>query len=132
MLLACGGSRLALPARAQKQAIAPPVRVYLVVSESWQVSGDQPWLRGGGRPQAVELAKSFHQRCPSVTITLNRDQADYIIEFDHEGGKGYLRRDNKLAVFRSSGDLLAAFSTRTLGSAVRDGCRAIERDRASR
>jgi hypothetical protein len=129
---ALSGAAWSSTARAQNRATLARARVFLLASETWQVSGNRYWLRGGERPQAAELAKSFAQLCPSVTVTLNRDQADYIVEFDHEGGKGYLRRDNKLAVFRKSGDLLAAFSTRTLGGAVRDACRTIERDGASR
>ncbi len=51
---------------------------------------------------------------------------------DHEGGKNLLRRDNKVAVFNSVGDMIYSGSTRMLGSAVKDACRAIRADVASR
>jgi hypothetical protein len=98
---------------------ASPIRVFVTDSESW-TSG------GGARGQSVEVMKTFAERkeCPGITITLNREKADYIVLFDHLGGMGPARKDNKIAVFHDD-ELLYSGSTRALGNAVKDDCKAI-------
>lgn len=105
-------------------------RVYLEESNSWEMSGGAGIaggtgggvMAGGARPQTVELMKTFRERCPGVTITMDKSKADYVVLFDREGGKDLVRKDNKIAVFRNGGDLLHAGSTRSLGNAVKDAC----------
>jgi hypothetical protein len=60
-----------------------------------------------------------------VTVTIKQERADFIILLDHEGGKGYARRDNKVAVFNKDGDSIFTKSTRSLGNAVKEACQAI-------
>jgi hypothetical protein len=104
-------------------------RVYVSDSQSWEMGGGfggsgheiTGSVRGGARPQTVEIMKTFRERCPGVVVTSNKAKADYVVLLDHEGAKG-LRRDNKIAVFEKDGDLLYAGSTRSLGNAVKDGC----------
>lgn len=112
------------------------IRVFVTDSESWQVRGG--WgasngagggaESGGARPQTAEIIKTFSQRCPEVVVTDKQAMANYAVTLDHEGGKGYLRRDNKIAVFRRDGDVMLSESTRELGNAVKDACRAILAD----
>ena len=97
-------------------------RVFVTQSESWEQRG----RNGGAAPQTAEIIKTFAATCPSVTVTNNRERADYIVQLDHEGGKGWARRDNKVAVFTKDGDLLHSGSTRTLGASVQDACKAID------
>lgn len=112
------------------------VRVYVTDSKSWEIAGGfgagqtaaAGMISGGARPQTAEIVKTFGERCPEVTVTINREKADYIVLLDHEGGKGYARRDNKVAVFNREGDALYSGSTRTLGNAVKDACEAIRKD----
>jgi hypothetical protein len=80
---------------------------------------------GGARPQTAEIIKTFNQRCPEITITNVVQRADFAVTLDHEGGKGYLRRRNKIVVFNREGDAIFSDSTRELGSSVADGCHAI-------
>ena len=96
-------------------------RVFVTQSDSWQVKG----RTGGAAPQTAEIIKTFAASCPAVMVTNNREKADYIVELDHEGGKGWARRDNKVAVFNKDGDLVYSGSTRTLGAGVKDACSAI-------
>jgi hypothetical protein len=77
------------------------------------------------RPQTTEIMKTFNQRCPEVAITNNIAKADFDVTLDHEGGKGYLHRRNKIAVFNRGGDDIFTDSTRELGNAVKDACRAM-------
>lgn len=54
------------------------------------------------------------------------DVSDYVVELDHEGGKGLLRHKDKIAVFvRTSGDSIFSASTLSVGGSVQDACRAI-------
>src|SRR5215467_5625822 len=98
-------------------------RVFINESQSWQIAGRS----GGSRGQTAEIYKTFGASCPAVVMTNTRDRADFIVEFDHEGGKGLLRHDNKIAVFNKAGDMVYSGSTRSLGSSVKDACRAMVR-----
>jgi hypothetical protein len=77
------------------------------------------------RPQTTEIMKTFNQRCPEVAVTNNVAKADFSVTLDHEGGKGYLHRRNKIVVFNRDGDDIFADSTRELGNAVKDACQAM-------
>lgn len=111
-------------------------RVFITDSESWELEGrsggngdaQAGTVQGGARPQTAEIMKTFSERCPKVTVTINRDRADFVVILDHEGGKGVARADNKIAVFDREGDMVYAGSTRTLGNAVKDACEAISGD----
>ena len=108
-------------------------RVYITDSQSWEISGGFGTSRGSGggavgggaRPQTVEVIKTFGERCPEVTVTMNKTTADYVVLFDREGGKGFTRRRDKIAVFHNNGDVLFSGSTRNLGNSVKDACAAI-------
>ena len=109
------------------------VRVYISDSHSWQVSGGFAGVEdlmlgtsgGGARPQTAEIIKTFNRRCPEVTVTNRRDRADYVVLLDHEGGKPLFLRDNKIVIFNKEGDAVYSGSTRSLGNAVKDACKAI-------
>lgn len=125
---------IALAGALSAQSLQPGrVRVYVETTTSWEmtgVAGAGPdggggGFAGGARPQTVEVMKTFQERCPQVQITAKRDAADYIVQFDREGGKDLVRRDNKIAVFAKDGDLLLTKSTRMLGNAVKEACSAI-------
>jgi hypothetical protein len=109
-------------------------RIYVSDSESWQVVGGfgasngsaAGHFAGGASPQTVEVIKTFGDRCPDVVVTMDKDKADYVVLFDREGGKGLARKRDKIAVFKRDGDVLFSGSTRSLGNAVQDSCKAIE------
>ena len=111
-------------------------RVFITDSKSWEISGGGGGtsggfgggVHGGARPQTAEIIKTFGERCPKVTVNNKVDKADYVVVLDHEGGKGLIRRDNKVAVFNSDGDSVMSHSTRSLGNAVQDACAAITKD----
>jgi hypothetical protein len=112
-------------------------RVFVTDSQSWEIRGgwsaagnNRSWggsgyQAGGARPQTAEIIKTFNQRCPAVTITNNVQRADFAVTLDHEGGKGYARRHNKIVVFNREGDAIFSDSTRALGNSVKDACEAI-------
>jgi hypothetical protein len=134
-----------LSATAQdNQPVAPPAekaRVFITDSQSWEVAGyagagagaGASVTHGGARPQTAEIIKTFGERCPEVMVNNIQEKADYIVLLDHEGGKGYLRHRNKVAVFgRISGDSIVSKSTLSLGGSVQDACEAINKDWAVR
>src|SRR5215467_6933619 len=112
------------------------IRVYVTDSQSWEVRGGWGAANGSGggaeaggaRPQTAEIIKTLGERCPEVTVTNKPDMANYAVTLDHEGGKGALRKHNKVAVFRRDGDSILSKSTRELGNAVKDACAAILSD----
>jgi hypothetical protein len=111
-------------------------RVYISDSQSWQTSGGFGGSRdgfggassGGARPQTAEIIKTFNEKCPSCTVTANKDKADYAVILEHEGGKDPFSRDNKFALFNKDGDVIKSGSTRSLGNAVKEACRVIMND----
>jgi len=114
-------------------------RVFITDSQSWEISGG--WggssggfgggVKGGARPQKGEIIKTFGEKCTGVTINNKPEKADYVVLLDHEGGKGWIRKDNKVAVFNSDGDSIVSKSTRSLGGSVETSCEAIMKDWAS-
>ncbi len=115
-------------------------RVYVSDSQSWEMAGgfaahgDSSGnynaggrFSGGSRPQTVEVIKTFGERCPSAVVTMNRNTADYVVLFDREGGKGVVRKRDKIAVFKRGGDVVYSGSTRSVGNAVQDACEALQK-----
>jgi hypothetical protein len=127
----------AVPLMAQTPDAA---RVFITDSQSWSIAGAGGGangaygssMAGGARPQTAEIIKTFGQRCPQVVINNIQTKADYIVLLDHEGGKGWARHKNKVAVFtRVSGDSIVSKSTVSLGGSVQDACEAITADWAA-
>ena len=69
--------------------------------------------------------KNFRDNCPVAFVTIREDRADFLVLLEHEGGRGFTRKDNKVAVFDKDGDLIYANSTRSLGNSVKDACKTI-------
>jgi hypothetical protein len=119
------------------QSDSERARVFVTDSESWEMSGASGGssggfaseTHGGARPQTAEIIKTFGERCPGVVTNNIQSKTDYVVVLDHEGGKGYLRHRNKVAVFnRVSGDSVVSKSTLSLGGSVQAACEAITAD----
>lgn len=109
-------------------------RIYVTDSNSWSmrsggggsVEGFGGAGAGGARPQTAEIIKTFGQRCPQVIVNDRLKMSDYVVELDHEGGKGLFRHKDKIAVFvRTSGDSIYSKSTLSVGGSVQGACEAI-------
>jgi len=133
-VLALGAAAAAQQAASAQTPDSKP-RVFITNSKSWEVAGGfggsnegfGGGTKGGARPQTVEIIKTFNERCPGVTVTMKQEKADFVVLLDHEGGKGGLRKDNKVAVFNKEGDLIFSNSTRGLGNSVKDVCQVIRK-----
>jgi PEGA domain len=113
----------------------PQPRIYVTESDSWQVvggsggnaSGFGGGVAGGASPQTAEIIKTFGQRCPTVTVNNLPDASNYIVRLEHEGGKGLLRKKDKVVVFvKSTGDSIFSDSTLSIGGSVQSACAAIQ------
>ncbi len=107
--------------------------MFVPESESWSLGGefdifDFGEVTGGAKPQTAEIVKTVHERCPKLIVTRKEERADYILVLQHEGGKVFVRKDNKYAVFNAEGDAIRSGSTRSLGNAVKEACAAIVAD----
>src|SRR3954467_852045 len=111
-------------------------RVFVTDSKSWEISGHSGGssgafggeTHGGARPQTAEIIKTFGEKCRDVTVTMKQEKANYIVVLEHEGGKSWMRKDNKVAVFNQDGDSIVSHSTMSLGGSVDDACKAINKD----
>ena len=114
-------------------------RIFVTESTSWSVSGENVAhdgtgggsLQGGAKPQTAEIMKTISKRreCRGITVTINRERADYILLLERLGGRDLISKDNKMALFDWEGDLVASSATRSLGNAVKDACLAIQHRR---
>jgi hypothetical protein len=109
-------------------------RIYVTESDSWQVHGGGGgggggfggYSGGGASPQTAEIVKTFGQRCPNVVVNNRPEMTDYVVTLQHEGGKGLLRKKDKVAVFvRKTGDSIFSESTLSVGGSVQDACGAM-------
>jgi hypothetical protein len=133
-----GNSALAQQAPASSQPTTSndqdKPRIFVTDSNSWSMqsaaggsnSSFGASSSGGARPQTAEIIKTFGQRCPEVIVNNRADASNYIVELDHEGGKGLLRHKDKIAVFvQKSGDSIFSESTLSVGGSVKDACAAL-------
>lgn len=135
MLSLALGALFPLMASAEPKTEKKP-RVFVPESESWSIGGElgipdfsEGWdITGGAKPQTAEIVKTIHERCPKVVVTRKEEKADYVLVLQHEGGKVFVRKDNKYAVFNADGDAILSGSTRSLGNAVKEACTAILSD----
>src|SRR6266481_10158168 len=94
-------------------------RVFITDSQSWEMRGRAGGTsggfggetHGGARPQTAEIIKTFGERCPQVVVTMKQEKANYVVVLEHEGGKSWIRKDNKVAVFNQDGDSIVSHST---------------------
>jgi hypothetical protein len=109
-------------------------RVFITDSNSWSTQGAAGGSAGafaasssgGARPQTAEVIKTFGQRCPQVIVNNRAEISNYIVELDHEGGKGVFAHKDKIAVFvQKSGDSIFSKSTMSVGGSVQDACAAV-------
>lgn len=123
------------PSDQAAQSNLPQPRIFVTESDSWQMAGGSGGsasgfgggFSGGASPQTSEVIKTFGQRCPGVIVNNLPSASNYIVRLEHEGGKGLLRKKDKVAVFvKKTGDSIFSESTLSVGGSVQDACAAIE------
>lgn len=104
-------------------------KVFVTGSNSFQVNGPsgEEQVSGIGGSTVAEGIKLFQEHCTPVSLNMRRDMADYIVAVTDDGS-GAARKGRRAVVFKRNGDLVMADSTRSLKSAVKDACAAIQKD----
>lgn len=73
--------------------------------------------------QVPEVIKTIGERCPSVTVTMNKERAYFLLSIEHESAlKGPVRRRNHVTVVNRDGDVVFSKNDRELGNAIKDAC----------
>lgn len=108
-------------------ATAEKPRIYIADTGTTEVTADNLQITKTASPQNIEVMKAFSKQCPSVTITGNREKADYIVRFYHEDLSPVTPfvKGNKVAVFSREDDLIFTDSSRLLNASVKSACAAI-------
>lgn len=90
-----------------------------------------PRTDSAGHNQLMELAKTFLQRCPEVTPTLDKDKADFVVTMNWApatrffiGGK-LIHKPDQILVTNKEGDIIFSGVARTVGGNTEDACKAI-------
>jgi hypothetical protein len=102
-------------------------RIFITESVTAEIVADNLAVRKGTSPENVEVMKAFLKHCPALTVTSNRDKADFVIRFDREPPSPITPfvKGNKVAVFDRGEDLVYSDSGRYLTRVVRNACTAL-------
>jgi hypothetical protein len=74
--------------------------------------------------QVPEVVKTVGERCPNVTVTMDKERAFFVLSIEHEEAamKGLARRRNHITVVNREGDVVFSKNDRELGNAIKDAC----------
>ena len=102
-------------------------RIYIKESGAIQIFGPSMALTGPASSENIEVMKAFQRYCPTVTVTADREKADFILRLDRETPSPVTPfvRGNKVAVFDRNADLVYSHSSRLLTPAVKGACAAV-------
>jgi len=115
-------------------------RVFLEAGAGYKtvpgVDHEFPRTDSAGHNQFMELAKTFLQRCPEVTPTVNKDKADFVVTMNWApatrffvGGK-LIHKPDQILVTNKDGDIVFSGVARTVGGNTEDACKAIMHSQA--
>jgi hypothetical protein len=88
--------------------------------------------RAGVVRQNTELIKTFNKACPSVAVTADRQNAEYIVIWDHTDWRdtSWTGKQNQFAVYKPSGDLVGSGAAARMPNAAKGICSIIQNDKA--
>lgn len=75
-------------------------------------------------PQVGEITDGLNKHCPQVTVTGDRERANYYLRLDHQEA-GPARKRNRIVLMDHNHDVIYTNSTRSMGNAIKDVCQAI-------
>lgn len=100
-----------VPSSSAQQPATPQVRIFLNGTKAGK--------------DDVNAIKAFHDHCPQVLITTDREKADFVVELTPTSFK---QPKHAVTVTSKGGDVVHAGATHNLGNAVKDACAALLRD----
>lgn len=90
-----------------------------------------PRTDSAGHNQFMELAKTFLQRCPEITPTIDKEKADFVVTMNWApatrffiGGK-LIHKPDQILVTNREGDIIFSGVARSVGGNTDDACKAI-------
>lgn len=106
------------------------------VSSKGSGGGGSHWAAWGSKStidshdESMEVTKDLQNNCSGVTVTINENNADYIVMLNRESkqNRGLLRSNSQIQVANKAGDILGAKATHTVGNAAKDACNLIVAD----
>ena len=106
------------------------------VSSNGSGGGGHHWGTWGSKStidshdESMEVTKDLQKNCDGVTVTINENNADYIVMMNRESkqNRGLLRTNSQIQVANKAGDVLGTNATRTVGNAAKDACNLILAD----
>jgi hypothetical protein len=106
------------------------------VSSNGSGGGGKHWGAWGSKStvdahdESMEVTKDLQKNCPGTTITINQNNADYVIMMNRESkqNRGLLRTNSQIQVANRDGDVLGTSATHTVGNAAKDACNLILAD----
>jgi hypothetical protein len=75
-------------------------------------------IPGGGRNTTAGVESELAKRCQTITVTENKDKADYILDFSGN--------NNEFVLFKHNGDLVQRGSAMIYHKAIEKVCKAIK------
>ena len=80
--------------------------------------------------ESMEVTKDLQKNCSGVTVTINENNADYVVMMNRESkqNRGLLRTNSQIEVANKTGDIIGTNATRTVGNAAKDACNLIVAD----
>jgi hypothetical protein len=74
--------------------------------------------------QIPEVIKTLGERCPGVTVTMDKDKALFLLSIEHESAvvKGLASRRNHVTLVNRDGDVIFSKNDREIGNAIKDAC----------
>jgi hypothetical protein len=106
------------------------------VSSNGSGAGGHHWAAWGSKStidahdESMEVTKDLQKNCGGVTVTINENNADYIVMMNRESkqNRGLLRSNSQIQVANKAGDILGTNATHTVGNAAKDACNLIVAD----
>jgi hypothetical protein len=110
-------------------------RVYLTDRDSWKEAG---WVvaansnaSGGVSGRVVrehtENVTTFNNACPAVTVTENKEKADFALIWDRTNWSetSWTGNQNNLALYNRVGDLVWSGASHKMTRGAKDACKAV-------
>lgn len=106
------------------------------VNSSGSGVGGHHWGTWGSRStidshdESMEITKDLQKNCGGVIVTINENNADYVVMMNRESKKnrGLLRSNSQVQIANKAGDVLGSNATHTVGNAAKDACNLIVAD----
>src|SRR5579871_5102941 len=84
--------------------------------------GGSHWAAWGSKStvdahdESMEVTKDLQKNCSGVTVTINENNADYVVMMNRESkqNRGLLRTNSQIEVANKTGDIIGTNATRTV------------------